>query len=117
MFSVTSSSLTKTLVIPFSNFNLSNSFFVMSITAGVLSTIPFRKAQNVIARYIAPVSKYVNPSFFARFFAAVDLPEPAGPSIAITIFFDIGSQKYQINSGAANLNFISNPKRFLFVRF
>ncbi len=54
---------------------------------------------------MAPVSKYINPSFFARFFAAVDLPDPAGPSIAIIIFFDIGLQKYQIKGGAANFYF------------
>jgi len=65
---------------------------------------------------MAPVSKYINPSFFARFFAAVDLPEPAGPSIAIIIFFDIGLQKYQIKDGAANFYFLIFEQKALNIK-
>ena len=42
-------------------------------------------AANVTARYIAPVSRYLTPSLAANALAIVDLPAPAGPSIATTI--------------------------------
>src|SRR3954470_14418785 len=40
---------------------------------------------SVTARYIAPVSRYVKPSWAATALATLDLPAPAGPSIAMTI--------------------------------
>ena len=42
-------------------------------------------AASATARYIAPVSRYVNPSRSATARATVDLPAPAGPSMAITM--------------------------------
>ena len=43
-----------------------------------------RKAATATARYIAPVSKCGRLSSAANALATVDLPEPAGPSIAAT---------------------------------
>ena len=40
---------------------------------------------NAMALYIAPVSTYKNPSFFAASLAIVLLPAPAGPSMAMFI--------------------------------
>src|SRR5436190_23496545 len=42
------------------------------------------RAARATARYIAPVSKYSRPSARASARPTVDLPAPAGPSIAIT---------------------------------
>jgi hypothetical protein len=42
-------------------------------------------AANVTPRYIAPVSRYSSPSRVANNRATVDFPDPAGPSIAITL--------------------------------
>ena len=46
---------------------------------------PALKAATATARYIAPVSKCGRSSSAAKRRATVDLPEPAGPSIAITV--------------------------------
>ena len=43
------------------------------------------RVASATARYIAPVSRYVKPSRSATARATVDLPAPAGPSIAITM--------------------------------
>src|SRR4051794_37379912 len=40
---------------------------------------------SATARYIAPVSRYVKPRRSATARATVDLPVPAGPSMAMTI--------------------------------
>jgi hypothetical protein len=45
---------------------------------------PARTASSPTARYIAPVSRYGMPSRAAKVRATVDLPAPAGPSIAMT---------------------------------
>src|SRR5262245_34825017 len=44
--------------------------------------MPFSATFNASARYIAPVSIYKKPKAFAKRFATVLLPAPAGPSIA-----------------------------------
>ena len=41
-----------------------------------------RSDASATARYIAPVSRYVKPSAPATARATVDLPAPAGPSMA-----------------------------------
>ena len=43
------------------------------------------RAASPTQRYIAPVSRYVKPSARATARATVDLPAPAGPSMAMTI--------------------------------
>ena len=58
----------------------------MRATASASSgSTPRRSAAKVTDRYIAPVSRYSRPSRAARARATVDLPEPAGPSMAITL--------------------------------
>ena len=42
-------------------------------------------AASPTQRYIAPVSRYVKPSRSATPRATVDLPAPAGPSMAMTM--------------------------------
>ena len=42
-------------------------------------------AANATDRYMAPVSRYSSPSRSASRRATVDLPDPAGPSMAITL--------------------------------
>ena len=56
-----------------------------AIPSGSSGLTPLRIAYSAIARYIAPVSRYRIPRRFARDFAAVLFPAPAGPSIAILI--------------------------------
>ena len=46
---------------------------------------PRSSAASATARYIAPVSRYVNPSRSATARATLDLPAPAGPSMAMTM--------------------------------
>jgi hypothetical protein len=45
---------------------------------------PSSNASQVMARYIAPVSRKASPSLLATPRAVVDLPEPLGPSMAMT---------------------------------
>ena len=45
---------------------------------------PRRSTANATARYMAPVSRYSRPNRSANAWATVVLPEPAGPSMAIT---------------------------------
>ena len=60
--------------------------FAAAATAALLArSMPRSRQYHVSARYIAPVSRYPMPSLAARAFETVDLPEPAGPSIAIVI--------------------------------
>ena len=46
---------------------------------------PDSRANHVSARYMAPVSRYPMPAREATALETVDLPEPAGPSIAIVM--------------------------------
>src|SRR4029077_16926663 len=46
---------------------------------------PRSDAASATHRYIAPESRYVNPSSSATPRATVDLPDPAGPSIATIV--------------------------------
>src|SRR5215207_11548836 len=56
-----------------------------AVTASLSSgSMPSRSTAQVTARYIAPVSRYRNPSRRARPLATVDFPVPEGPSSAIT---------------------------------
>src|SRR3990167_5780316 len=57
---------------------------------------------------MAPVSMYVKPNFSASSLLTVDLPEPAGPSMAITgpILSDLGF-------GIRDLGFIFLPAAIL----
>jgi len=60
-------------------------FYARAATSPSLRvSTPSRNAANVTARYIAPVSRYGTPRRSARSWAMVDLPAPAGPSIATT---------------------------------
>src|SRR4051794_13678746 len=52
--------------------------------AGSSTGTSYRSIHQVIARYIAPVSRYLNPSRSATPREVLDLPEPEGPSIATT---------------------------------
>ena len=53
----------------------------------MFSSANFSVTQNqVIDLYIAPVSRKLNPNLFADSLLILDLPEPLGPSTAITIF-------------------------------
>ena len=45
-------------------------------------SMPWSSAAKVTARYMAPVSSLLKPSWRAISLAMVDLPEPAGPSMA-----------------------------------
>jgi hypothetical protein len=55
-------------------------------TASVSSgSRPRRMAAKATARYIAPVSRWSSPSRLASVRATVDLPDPDGPSMAITL--------------------------------
>ena len=45
---------------------------------------PSCRASHVTARYMAPVSRKAKPSLSATPRAVLDLPEPLGPSIAMT---------------------------------
>ena len=45
-------------------------------------SMPRSSAAKVTARYMAPVSSLLKPSWRAISLAMVDLPEPAGPSMA-----------------------------------
>ena len=49
------------------------------------ASAPSAAAATATARYIAPVSRYVKPSRSAAARATVDLPAPAGPSMAMTM--------------------------------
>ena len=51
----------------------------------------FLRPPSATQRYIAPESRYVKPSSAATARATVDLPAPAGPSIAITMGRAYGS--------------------------
>src|SRR6266511_5888639 len=55
-----------------------------SATASVsVRSRPCSSTDQVTARYIAPVSRYRNPSRVATPRAVLDLPEPLGPSTAM----------------------------------
>ena len=49
---------------------------------------------SATARYIAPVSRYVKPSRAATARATVDLPAPAGPSMAMTMARRLGGRLF-----------------------
>src|SRR5579863_3177877 len=49
---------------------------------------PCSSAFSANARYMAPLSRLIYPSFLASRAAIVLLPEPAGPSIAIISLWD-----------------------------
>jgi hypothetical protein len=54
------------------------------ITAfGLCMSTPLLMAYHVVAWYIRPVSRNLNPIWEATDLPTDDLPEPAGPSIAI----------------------------------
>src|SRR5215211_2446300 len=58
----------------------------MSARPAISAACSSRPAEaSATARYIAPVSRYVNPSRSATARATVDFPAPAGPSMAITM--------------------------------
>src|SRR5436190_3809133 len=55
-----------------------------AIASGSFRSRPSSSAFSVTARYIAPVSRYREPSFWASSRETVDLPAPDGPSTATT---------------------------------
>src|SRR3546814_15118984 len=61
----------------------------MSASAG---SMPRRRAANVTPRYMAPVSRYSRPRRAASARATVDLPDPAGPSMAMTVMAERSSR-------------------------
>ena len=58
--------------------------FAAGTDALLLNCIDYRLT-DATTRYMAPESRYVNPSSSATARATVDLPAPAGPSIATTV--------------------------------
>src|SRR3954447_15329024 len=54
-------------------------------SATAAGSSPDSSVPSATQRYIAPVSRYVKPSRSATARATVDLPAPAGPSMAITM--------------------------------
>jgi hypothetical protein len=78
---VTSSPFRRTVASPATNWTRA-SFASCSRRCRSSKSTPTRKAHSATARYIAPVSIYVNPRRWAIARAMVLLPAPAGPSIA-----------------------------------
>ncbi len=65
---------------------------------------PRSVAASATARYIAPVSRYVKPSASATARATVDLPAPAGPSIATTVTDHPGDDAHAISPATSSAN-------------
>ena len=61
-----------------------------------------RRSASAMQRYIAPVSRYVKPSAAATARATVDLPAPAGPSMAMSIAAEDRSRRQPANSDATS---------------
>jgi hypothetical protein len=58
----------------------------IAIVSAIRAGSPPRSIRaSATQRYIAPVSRYVKPSRSAAARATLDLPAPAGPSIAMTM--------------------------------
>ncbi len=74
-----------TVMVPSSAMRRSRSRATLATGSGSSGSMPRRRAAKVTDRYMAPVSRYSRPRRWASALATVDLPEPAGPSIAITL--------------------------------
>src|SRR6187402_3571069 len=57
---------------------------VSATAAASVSSTPDCRHHQVAARYMAPVSRYDRPRLRATALETLDLPEPEGPSIAMT---------------------------------
>ncbi len=64
---------------------MSRSATMPATSVASAGSMPRRRAAKVTARYMAPVSRYSRSSRSASRRATVDFPEPAGPSMAITL--------------------------------
>jgi hypothetical protein len=58
---------------------------IVAASAIAAGSPPSSATRSATHRYMAPVSRYVKPSRSATARATVDLPAPAGPSMAMTM--------------------------------
>src|SRR5262245_5252749 len=69
---------------PSSVTSISRSATIRETSSASAGSMSRHSAANATLRYIAPVSRYSKPRRSASRRATVDLPDPAGPSMAIT---------------------------------